>query len=244
MAAYLPAWIQEGARSQRRINAHGAWQPWAVYGCVLLLSALYCLITWRAYPPGRTDIGADYAYVSWQMSRGATLYHSLQGYQTPLLYMIGAGIYRLWPQPDAFLALALVVRTATALAVCALARASRFSAPLAIAASLIFLLLPMGFLFGAHFEPNIIITLGGALCALALTHVSRRRVALAGIGCAIALMAKLTFAPLALGFAAYVLMTRRSALATFVGAMAGALLLCLMLGLAYAGPSFITGAFL
>jgi hypothetical protein len=73
----------------------------------------------------------------------------------------------------------------------------------------------MGFFFDARFEPNLLITVRGVLCALALTELSSCRAVLAGLGCGLSIMAKLTFAPITLALAAYLLITRRSLLFPF-----------------------------
>ncbi len=213
-------------------------------GGVLLLLDLYAIAIWHAFPARRTDVGGDYAYVAWQVSRGAVLYRDVLGQQTPLLYLIGALSYRLWPWPEVFLALALVMRGATVIGVFALARASGMSVALALVSAVTYLLLPMGFLFDARFEPNGLITLGGVLCALALTRLSPRRVLMAGCACGLFILAKLTFAPLALALAGYLLLTRRSLIGPFVSALCAVLIGGTALGWASSGQDFIRGAFL
>jgi hypothetical protein len=173
----------------------------AAFVATFLLGLTYAVVLWHAFPAARADIGGDYAYVSWRMAHGEVLYRDLPGYQTPLLYLLGAALWHLWPQPDAFLAFALGTRLATLMGLVALCRACRLSPLLSVGAGAIYVLLPMGFLFDSHFEPNILITLGGVLAVLALTHLSRRRAVVAGAVCGLALMAKLTFAPLAITLA-------------------------------------------
>ncbi len=202
------------------------------------------MVVWRAFPAGDTDIGGDYAYAAWQMSRGAVLYRDVLGQQTPLLYVLGAAVYHLWPHPDAFLVIALVVRIATVVSVWLLARACHFGAVFAVAAAVIYMLLPMGFIFDARFEPNILITFGGVLCMLALTRLSGRCALLAGAGCAVFVLAKLTFAPIALVLAIYLLLTRRSLAPPFILAVVGTLLAATIVGYVVIGPAYIDGAYL
>jgi len=213
-------------------------------GCTAVALGLYSVLLWRTFPAAATDVGGDYAYVAWQMSHGAMLYRDVLGQQTPLLYVLGAAAYRMWPRPDVFLAIALGVRALTALAVLGLARARRFPPVIACAATLIYLLLPMGFFFGARFEPNILITLGGVLATLALTDLSPRRAVLAGLICGLSIMAKLTFAPIAVALALYLLVTRRLLLWPFVVSTLGVLLITTGVGIVSVGPEFIEGAYL
>jgi len=105
-------------------------------------------------------------------------------------------------------------------------------------------LLPMGFLFDVRFEPNILITCGGVLCTLTLTRLSSRRALLAGAGCAVFVLAKLTFAPLALALGAYLLFTRRSLARPFILAAVGTLLTATLVGYGVIGPAYIDGAYL
>jgi hypothetical protein len=102
----------------------------------------------------------------------------------------------------------------------------------------------MGFVFGARFEPNLLITLGGALCTLALTELSPRRAILAGLGCGLAILEKLTFAPIALALAAYLLVTRRALLLPFILSALSVVLVVATVGLTRAGPDFVQEAFL
>ncbi len=223
----------------------GSVEQWGIaLGCTVVVLGLYLGLLWRVFPASETDVGGDYVYVAWQMSHGAALYRDVLGQQTPLLYLLGAVAYRLWARPDVFLAVALGVRALTTVAVFALARASRFPPAAACGAALIYLILPMGFFFGARFEPNLLITLGGVLCTLALTDLSPQRAALAGFGCGLSIMAKLTFAPLVLVLAIYLLITRRSLLVPFVASTVGVLCLAIAVGLATVGPAFIEGALL
>src|SRR5205807_8664079 len=142
------------------------------------------------------------------------------------------------------LAVALGVRAATVIAVFSVARACRFPPLGAIVASLIYLLLPMGFVFDARFEPNLLITLGGVLCTLALTELSPGRAMLAGLACGLCICAKLTFAPIALALAVYLLVTRRSLLLPFILSALSVLLVFATVDLASAGQDFIQGALL
>jgi Dolichyl-phosphate-mannose-protein mannosyltransferase len=218
---------------------------WAIgLGCTVLAAGLYVVLLWQAFPATQTDIGGDYAYAAWQLSHGAVLYRDVLGQQTPALYLLGALAYRLWSQPGVFLAVALGVRAATVITVFSVARACRFPPLWALVASLIYLLLPMGFVFDARFEPNLLITLGGVLCTLALTELSPRRAILAGLGCGLAILAKLTFAPIALALAAYLLVTRRSLLLPFILSALSVVLVVATVGLTSAGQGFIQGAFL
>jgi hypothetical protein len=177
------------------------------------------------------------------MAHGEVLYRDLSGYQTPLLYLLGAALWHLWPQPDAFLAFALGTRLATLMGLVALCRACRLSPLLGVGAGAIYVLLPMGFVFDPHFEPNILITLAGVLAVLALTHLSRRRAVVAGAVCGLALLAKLTFAPLAIVLAIYLLRVRRRLLVPFLSMIGGTVTLGVVLGVSYTGMDFIRGAF-
>ncbi len=218
---------------------------WALAsGIFLLLAVLYGIAMWRIYSTQQTDVGSDYAYASWRMSRGAMLYRDVLGQQTPLLYVLGAVVYRVWSRPDAFLAIALAVRIITVVGVWLLARASGFGAVFAAVAVIMYMLLPMGFLFDVRFEPNILITCGGVLCTLTLTRLSSRRALLAGAGCAVFVLAKLTFAPLALALGAYLLFTRRSLARPFILAAVGTLLTATLVGYGVIGPAYIDGAYL
>ncbi len=219
--------------------------PWTgALGLTLALVALYTAVTWHTFPASATDVGGDYAYDSWQLQRGATLYGDVLGQQTPGLYLLGAAVYHLWPRAEVFLAFALVVRAATVVGVLALARACGFTAVSAAMACVVYLLLPMGFLFDARFEPNILITLGGVLCTLLLTRLSVRRALLAGAGCAVFILAKLTFVPIALALAAYLLLTRRALAGPFGLAAVGTLLVATGLGYFVIGGTYIDGAYL
>lgn len=235
----------QGARVVWARVRGGCGASWiAAYVCILLLVGVYAAVLWRAFPAEHTDIGGDYAYAARQMSRGAMLYRDVLGQQTPLLYVLGAVVYRVWPRPDAFLVMALVVRIVTVIGVWLLARACHFGAIFAVVAAAIYMLLPMGFLFDARFEPNILITFGGVLCTLTLTRLSRRRALLAGAGCAVFVLAKLTFAPIAVALAIYLLLTRRSLARPFILASVGTLLAATAVGYVVIGPAYIDGAYL
>lgn len=237
------SWNLQRAAARSHVT-HRSIGALAALTLVALLTGLYALVMWHVLPATQTDVGADYAYTAWQMSQGARLYHDILGQQTPLLYLLGAAAYRLWPRPDTFLVLALALRSCTVLGIFALARACRLSLSFSAAACAVYLLLPMGFFFGAHFEPNVLITLGGVLCTLTLTQLSSRRAAFAGIACAAFILAKLTFIPLACALAIYLLITRRSLLYPFVLALFGALAAAIALGYWLVGPDFIRGAVL
>lgn len=236
-------WNLQRAAARSHVS-HRSIGATAALTLVALLTGLYALVTWHVLPATQADVGADYAYTAWQMSQGVRLYHDVLGQQTPLLYLLGAAAYQLWPRPDTFLVLALALRSCTVLGIFTLARAYRLSPSFGAAACVVYLLLPMGFFFGAHFEPNVLITLGGVLCTLTLTRLSSRRAIIAGIACAAFILAKLTFIPLACALAIYLLVTRRSLLYPFVLALLGALAAAIALGYWLAGPDFIRGAVL
>ncbi len=244
MAVQNIARVQVDAHRTRPAYVCSKGQWLVALSCIAVALSLYSIAIWRTFPATATDVGGDYAYVAWRIGRGAMLYRDVLGQQTPLLYLLGAAAYRLWPRPDVFLAIALGTRALTALAVLGLARACRFPPVAACVATLIYLLLPMGFFFGARFEPNILIALGGVLATLALTDLSPRRAVLAGLICGLSVMAKLTFAPIVLAFALYLLVTRRSLLWPFVVSTLGVLLIATGVGITYAGPDFIEGAYL
>ncbi len=235
-------WTASRAIAWQRLslrNGHAA-----ALALVTLLTCLCSLVMWRTFPATQTDIGGDYAYVSWQVSRGARLYHDVLGQQTPLLYLLGAAAYRLWPRPDVFEAVALAVRCLTVVGIYLLSRACRLSAPFCVTACVIYLLLQMGFLFDARFEPNILITLGGVICTLSLTQLSSWRAAIAGFASALFILSKLTFLPLACALAAYLFITRRTLLYPFLLAAGATLLSAVALGWMFVGPDFLQGAFL
>jgi hypothetical protein len=114
----------------------------------------------------------------------------------------------------------------------------------AAGAGLIYLYIPLGFVFGSLFDPNEFITSAGAWSLFTLTTLSRRRAVCAGLICGLAIMVKLTFAPLIITFGLYLLLTRREFCRPFVltGAFVAAMIsLC---GLCFAGEAFIRGAFM
>ena len=233
-------WVTSRASARQRLSPRDG--SAAALAFVAMLACLYTAVMWRTFPAAQWNTGADFVYASWRMSHGAWLYRDVLGEQTPLIYLIGAIAYRLWPRPDVFMALALVMRCATVLGVFGLARACRFSLLLSAASAIVYLLLPMGFFFDARFEPNILITLGGVICTLAIARRSRKSVVIAGIAGGVFVFAKLTFMPVLLALGIYLFLTRRALFYPYFLAASATLLSAVVLGWMVIGPAFVRGA--
>jgi hypothetical protein len=213
------------------------------FALVLLMTGLYAAVALHTFHDTAVDVG-DYAYVSWRIAQGARLYRDVVGTQTPLIYLLGAAAYRLRSQSDVFALFALTVRLLTMLGVFALARRCRFPVALALLAFLIYAVLPMGFFFDNRFEPNILITLGGILTLGVLTRLSPRTASLAGVGCALCVLAKLTFLPILGAVGVYLVLTNRPLLRPFLLATTGSLIAAFAIGWIGAGHDFVEGALL
>jgi hypothetical protein len=192
----------------------------------------------------KANIGDAFAYASWQMSLGRVLYRDILGQQMPLLYLIGAASYRLWPSPDAVGVAALTIRLGTILLVFALARRVGLARPAALAAATIYLLLPMGFLFDARFDANALLTFWSVAATLALTRATHRTAVAAGICCACAVLSKLTGIAIGVSLAGYLLIAHRRLVLPFASSLITMVMAATAIGYWIAGPGFIAGAYL
>jgi 4-amino-4-deoxy-L-arabinose transferase-like glycosyltransferase len=244
IAERVPRVAQSLRRSWPR---RSPWPHLAVWGLIALVVVVLAATT-RAYVLGArsyVDNGDGYyLYAAHRLAQGAVLYRDVMGTQPPLVYALGAAVFKLG---GALATLRLVSATLRALctALVFLAGLRLFGDRLTAAlAALTYALLPIGLEWDRSFDVNPPLTLMALLALWPLLRFTPRAARLAGVLAAVALFTKNLYAPLLVATLAYLALRRRPLLGPYLqGMMVGLAALGAALA-AYAGPAGLYDAFL
>src|SRR5918911_175977 len=223
------------------------WPHLAVWGLIALVVVVLAATT-RAYLQGArsyVDNGDGYyLYAAHRLAQGAVLYRDVMGTQPPLVYALGAAVFKLGGTL-ATLRLASAALRALCTVLVFLAGLRLFGDRLTAAlAALTYALLPIGLVWDRSFEVTPPLTLMALLALWPLLRFTPRATRLAGVLAAAALFTKNLYAPLLVATLAYLALRRRHLLGPYLqGVMAGLAAFGAALA-AYAGREGLYDAFL
>jgi 4-amino-4-deoxy-L-arabinose transferase-like glycosyltransferase len=244
IAERVPCVAQALRRSWPR---RSLWPHLAVSGLIALVVVVLAATT-RAYLQGArsyVDNGDGYyLYAAHRLAQGAVLYRDVMGTQPPLVYALGAAVFKLGGTL-ATLRLASAALRALCTVLVFLAGLRLFGDRLTAAlAALTYALLPIGLVWDRSFDVNPPLTLMALLALWPLVHFTPRAARLAGVLAAVALFTKNLYAPLLVATLAYLALRRRPLLRPYLqGVMVGLAALGAALA-AYAGSAGLHDAFL
>src|SRR5919201_3007258 len=223
------------------------WPHLAVWGLIALVVVALAATT-RAYIQGAlsyVDNGDGYyLYAAHRLAQGAVLYRDVMGTQPPLVYALGAAVFKLGGTLATLRLVSAALRAlSTALVFLAGLRlfGNRLTAGLA---ALTYTLLPIGMVWDRSFDVNPPLTLMVLLAVWPLLQFTPRATRLAGVLAAVALFTKNLYAPLLVATLAYLAVRRRPLLGPYLqGVIVGLAALGAALA-AYAGREGLYDAFL
>ena len=236
------------AQSLRRSWPRRPLQP-HLAGCGLIALVVVVLAaTTRAYLQGAlsyVDNGDGYyLYAAHRLAQGAVLYRDVMGTQPPLVYALGAAVFKLGGTLATLRLVSAALRAlCTALVFLAGLRlvGDRLTAGLA---ALTYALLPIGLEWDRSFDVNPPLTLMALLALWPFLRFTSRAARLAGVLAAVALFTKNLYAPLLVATLAYLALRRRPLLAPYLQGLAVGLGALSAVLAAYAGPAGLYDAFL
>src|SRR5918911_479138 len=223
------------------------WLHLAVWGLIALVVVVLAATT-RAYLQGArsyVDNGDGYyLYAAHRLAQGAVLYRDVMGTQPPLVYALGAAVFKLGGALATLRLVSAVLRalcTALVFLVGLRLFGDRLTAALA---ALTYALLPIGLAWDRSFDVNPPLTLMALLALWPLVRFTPRAARVAGVLAAAALFTKNLYAPLLVATLAYLAVRRRPLLGPYLqGLVVGLAALGAALA-AYAGREGLYDAFL
>jgi hypothetical protein len=184
--------------------------------------AVLTLLRYVAAAPGYIDNGDGYyLYAAHRLAQGAVLYRDVMGTQPPLVYLLGAAIFKLGGTLQTVRLVSGLMRLGAIALVFLIGRRVFCSAPMAALAALLYALLPIGLTWDRSFDVNPPLTFVALLALWPFVYLTPRAVMLSGVLAAVALGTKNLYLPLLLATLCYLAVQRRALLRPYLLGLCG-----------------------
>ena len=185
-----------------------------------------------------------YLYAAHRIAQGAVLYRDVMGTQPPVVYWLGAAVFRAGGSWEAIRVLSASIRALSTLLVFLAARrmfgvrASPAAGPSAVLAALVYTLLPIGLFWDRSFDVNPPLTLITLASTWSLVRFTPRATLVAGLLAALALFTKNLYLPILATTLVFLAVRRRGLLVPYLLGLIGG---CAILSLALVETSGLVG---
>jgi 4-amino-4-deoxy-L-arabinose transferase-like glycosyltransferase len=184
--------------------------------------AALTLLRYVAAAPAYIDNGDGYyLYAAHRLAQGAVLYRDVMGTQPPLVYLLGAAIFKLGGTLQTVRLVSGLMRLGAVALVFLIGRRIFSSTPTAALAALLYALLPIGLTWDRSFDVNPPLTLVALLALRPFVYLTPRTVMLSGVLAAVALGTKNLYLPLLLATLCYLAVQRRALLRPYLLGLCG-----------------------